>query len=394
MSATLEASVARYPCSCPFDQLYLVPRKALDLRFCSYHAPQYIELTELLEGGVAALDKAFETHPALAEARARFLAGEYLQAGCSPGCHPLCAFQTTDRGVAAPVRESAAATPALKRLWISIGPDCNLRCRYCLDPEHFEIDYNTCDPRVLSILPAFVERGGEVLVTGGEPFLPKFKFADILRQLRGCDSGGLIRIQTNGTYLDEKTRRLILEAPVATVNISFDTVRPELFEYLRHGARFQTVWNNMLALKAERDALGLNRPFLVVLCAVLRANYDHLFETVEAVAAQGIPISLNALFKGYYSPDFCREQGLHSLSIKELESLAATIGRIRDRFGANGLVGWAGLDGQVQNLLREKREGHGDFQVSLGDGGEAPRKQRKPLKRFWNSWRTFFRRPT
>jgi hypothetical protein len=106
----------------------------------------------------------------------------------------------------------------------------------------------------------------------------------------------------------------------------------------------------------------------------MRDNYDHLLETVDGVAGEGICISLNALFKGYYSPDFCREQGLHTLTVPELQALDETITRIRERHGDNGLVGWAGLKGQVDNLLMMKRSAGANFQVALGDGGEARRK--------------------
>jgi sulfatase maturation enzyme AslB (radical SAM superfamily) len=363
-----------FPCFAPFEQLYLVPRKALDFRLCSYHPPQYVPLSELLEGGLETLDRLFETHPALAAERERFLAGDFDGAKCSSGCHSLCRWQTTGQGFT-PARDAEGQPQIkLKRLWLSMGPDCNIKCRYCLDPANFQIDYNSCDPRVMNILPAFVRRGGEVLLTGGEPFLPKFKFVDALRQLKGCDSGGRLHVQTNATYLNADVRQIVLDAPFATVNMSLDTLRPELFEYLRRGAKFATVWGNMRALRAERDARGQSNPFLVVLCAVMRDNYDHLLETVNGVAGEGIAISLNALFKGYYSPDFCREQGLHTLSVDELKLLDETISRIREKHGDNGLVGWAGLKGQVDNLLTIKQSAGRDFQVALGDGGEARRK--------------------
>jgi MoaA/NifB/PqqE/SkfB family radical SAM enzyme len=159
----------------------------------------------------------------------------------------------------------------------------------------------------MTLARGLVARGDDVLLTGGEPFFPKFGFAKILNELvESYDRKSLGRfdIQTNGTYLDESVRGLLLRAPVSVVGISMDTLRPELFDYLRRGSRFEQVWDNARALVRERDAAGLREPEVKVLCAVMKANYDHLGETIDRVVTEGMGISLNILFKAYFSPIF------------------------------------------------------------------------------------------
>ena len=367
-----------YPCPAPFSQLYVVPRKHLDLRFCSYHGPLFVTDQEaMFREGPAALKRFFSSHAELARRREAFLEGNYEKAGCPSGCFWFQKWKTSGQGFAADEYQDAEGNFRLGKLWLSVGPDCNVTCRYCLDPEEFHIDFKTCSPSVMNLARDFVAHGGEILLTGGEPFLSKFKLLPTLESLAAERHAGMgsFHIHTNATYLDEKCRDVILRAPVHAIDISMDTLRPELFEYLRRGCKFDRVWGNAQALVRERNVRGLNEPTICILCAVMRDTHDHIEETVAKVVESGMRISLNSLFKGYYSPDFCREQSLHSLTLTQLENLERTVASFEGCYGLKGPVGFLGFLGQVRDLIAAKRSGGTGRQVALGDGGEARRKQ-------------------
>ncbi len=122
-----------------------------------------------------------------------------------------------------------------------------------------------------------------------------------------------------------------------------DTLRKDLFEYLRKGADFDKVWDNILALKKERDQLGLERPRILILCAVMTDNYSHIIETVEKAISEGLMISLNALFKSYYSSDFSGAHGLQNLEIQQLRKLYDDILFLEQKYGPTGPVHYHGI---------------------------------------------------
>lgn len=367
-----------YPCPAPFSQLYVVPRTLLDLRFCSYHEPVFVPDQEAVyREGPEALQRFFRENPELERRRAAYLRGDYEEAGCPSGCFWFQKWKTTGNGFSPAEFQEAQGGLRLHKLWLSVGPDCNVTCRYCLEPKEFKIDFKTCSPSVMNLAEEFIAEGGQILLTGGEPFMSKFNLLPALARLaaRPQEGMGSFDIHTNATYLDAEARDIILRSPVRVINISMDTLRPELFEYLRRGCKFDKVWGNALALVNERQERGLDKPYVCILCAVMRDNWDHVAETTAEVVAHGMGISLNALFKGYYSPDFCREQSLHNLSLAQLESLERTVASFETTYGRNGLVHYQGFLGQLRDLIAAKRAGGNGKQVALGDGGEARRKK-------------------
>jgi sulfatase maturation enzyme AslB (radical SAM superfamily) len=372
---TPEMLARAYPCPYAFSQLYMVPRTQLDLRFCSYHGPVFFEDQKAVyRGGVEALDRILHAHPQFVARRAAYLAGDYKGAGCSENCIWFNKWKTTGKGFKLADHLGPDGRFKLGKIWLSMGPDCNVTCRYCLEPGEFKMDFNTCDPAVMNIARDFVRRGGELLLTGGETFLPKWGFAKALEELVNWgDAKGTISMHTNGTYLNEKNRDLLLRGPVSVVGISMDTLRKDLYEYLRRGTSFDLVWGNVTAFLRERAARGQNHPVITILCAVMKSTAGHIVETVDRAVEAGLGISLNALFQGYYSPAFSSQEGLHNLSPAELEKLYQDVLHLEKKYGPSGRVNYQGFKGQVENQLQLAKSGQGEKQVILGGGGQTPR---------------------
>lgn len=360
-----------YPCANPFSQLYLIPRDKLYVRFCPFH-PTLIEIEDYENLGYEDLCEIFNHNEEAIEIRQRFLNGDFKGAGCPDSCECMAAFHVGSSGVRAEDYYDDKKEYAFSKANLSLGPDCNIRCRYCLDDENFEVDFGSCKPKFADFIVSFVHNGGHLLLTGGETFLPKWGLVDKLKQLAqlGHNKGG-IEVFTNATLLDEDACNAILAAPVDFVGISMDTSRPELFEYIRRGSTFSQVYANAKRLLSKRNQSGKLSPHIRILCAVLKSTAEHLEETVDFYLNEGFDLSLNILFRANFSPDFCERESLDMLNLEQLEHVESQLERIEEKWGER--VYSASFKGQLQNVICKKKNKM-TAQQTLGGGGYARRK--------------------
>lgn len=147
-------------------------------------------------------------------------------------------------------------------LRVSVTDRCDLRCVYCM-AEHM-----TFLPKaeVLSleeldrIASAFVSLGTRKLrLTGGEPLVRK-GMMDLVRSLgRHLRSGALdeLTLTTNGTRLTEFASQLA-NAGVRRINVSLDTLKPDLFRRLTRGGDLAKVLAGIKAAQAAGLSVKIN----------------------------------------------------------------------------------------------------------------------------------------
>lgn len=147
-------------------------------------------------------------------------------------------------------------------LRLSLTDRCDLRCAYCM-PERM-----TFLPRaeVLTleelheVALAFIARGvRKIRLTGGEPLVRK-GMMDLIRSLsRHLRSGALdeLTLTTNGTRLAEFAPQLAA-AGIRRVNVSLDTLKPDLFRTLTRGGQVAKVLEGVAAAKAAGLAVKIN----------------------------------------------------------------------------------------------------------------------------------------
>jgi cyclic pyranopterin phosphate synthase len=165
---------------------------------------------------------------------------------------------------------AAAANPPLidafgrtvTYLRVSVTDRCDLRCVYCM-AEHM-----TFLPKaeVLSleeldrIASAFVALGVKKLrLTGGEPLVRKGLMTLVKSLSRHLQSGALseLTLTTNGTQLATHAQALA-DAGVKRINVSVDTLNPDLFARLTRGGDLAKVIGGIDAAQAAGLAVKIN----------------------------------------------------------------------------------------------------------------------------------------
>ncbi len=162
--------------------------------------------------------------------------------------------------------QSAALTDRFGRtvsyLRLSVTDRCDLRCVYCMS-EHMTF---LPKAQVLTleeldrIATAFVGLGTRKLrITGGEPLVRKGLIGLIEGLSRHLRSGALdeITLTTNGTRLAQFADPLA-QAGVRRINVSLDTLKPDLFRALTRGGDVAQVLAGIDAAQAAGLAVKIN----------------------------------------------------------------------------------------------------------------------------------------
>src|ERR1700728_342413 len=144
-------------------------------------------------------------------------------------------------------------------LRVSLTDRCNLRCAYCMPPEGLDWlpkpEVLTGD-EIIRLITIGVQTLGirEVRFTGGEPLLRR-DLADIIAATAALDPRPDISLTTNGIGLDRRAAGL-RAAGLDRINVSLDTLRPEVFRKLARRDRLADVLAGVSAGGGARAAAG------------------------------------------------------------------------------------------------------------------------------------------
>lgn len=128
-------------------------------------------------------------------------------------------------------------------LRISVTDRCNLRCTYCM-PET-GIPQKACQDilsyeEIVKASKAFAALGiRKIKLTGGEP-LVRLGICDLIRQLKRVVGIDQVTLTTNGVLLAEMAEEL-MDAGVDGINISLDTLNPDIFAKITRKDEFHRV---------------------------------------------------------------------------------------------------------------------------------------------------------
>ena len=277
-------------------------------------------------------------------------------------------------------------------LRVSLTDRCNLRCAYCMPPEGLDWlpgDEVLTGEEIVRLITIGVTRLGirEVRFTGGEPLLRR-DLESIVSRTAALLPRPEISLTTNGIGLSRRAGAL-REAGVDRINVSLDTLRPEVFRKLARRDRLPDVLDGLAAAAAAgltpvkvNTVLmrGINDDEAVPLLAYcLSHGYElrfieqmpldaqHGWKRAEMVTADEIFASLSSSFT--LTPDEERARGAAPAETFLVDGGPARVGVIasvtRPFCGSCDRVRLT-ADGQVRNCLFAREES--DLRSALRSG--------------------------
>lgn len=143
---------------------------------------------------------------------------------------------------------------------LSVTDRCDLRCFYCMpkgfrdfeEPEHW-LSFEEIE----RVMGAFGRLGTRrVRLTGGEPLVRK-NLPDLAARLNALPGIDDISLSTNATRMARHAQEL-KDAGVARINVSLDSLKPEVFKEIT-GGKLEKVLDGLMASKAAGlDPIKIN----------------------------------------------------------------------------------------------------------------------------------------
>jgi cyclic pyranopterin phosphate synthase len=169
---------------------------------------------------------------------------------------------------------------------LSVTDQCDLRCFYCMpkgfkdfeEPEHW-LSFD----EIARVMGAFGKLGVErVRITGGEPLVRK-NIPDLVSRLATLPGINDISLSTNATRM-RKHAQSLKDAGVARINVSLDSLKPEVFKQVT-GGKLEKVLDGLMAAK---DA-GFS-PIKINMVAMKGVNDGEFEDMVEFCLEHGFTL--------------------------------------------------------------------------------------------------------
>lgn len=174
-------------------------------------------------------------------------------------------------------------------LRISVTDRCDLRCRYCMaeSMSFLPTAKLMTIEEMITIAEAFIARGvRRIRLTGGEPLVRR-GVTDLARALGRHVGDGLdeLTLTTNGTRLAAEAESLAA-AGVERINVSLDTLDPQLFRHITRTGELAKVLDGIAAASAAGLRIKIN------MVALKGLNEDEIVPMLRWCAAQAHDLTL------------------------------------------------------------------------------------------------------
>ncbi|GBE54841.1 cyclic pyranopterin monophosphate synthase [archaeon BMS3Bbin15] len=185
---------------------------------------------------------------------------------------------------------------------VSITSRCNFSCRYCHHEGMAAGSENEMTPEEIREIVAMGVRFGvkKVKITGGEPLVRK-DVVDVIDRVSSIEGITDLSITTNGYYLEDYASDL-KKAGLDRVNVSLDTLRPDVFKWITGSDTYETVIKGIdAALEAELTPLKIN---VVVMKGI---NDNEINSMLKSYSGREVIVQLielvksdSSMFRDYY----------------------------------------------------------------------------------------------
>ena len=248
-------------------------------------------------------------------------------------------------------RVAARATAAQQDpicVYLETTNRCNLLCTTC--PRTYEELEPPADMswdlfrRIVDQLPR-IERA--VLHGVGEPMLVK-RLPDMVRYLK--DRGTYVLFNTNGTVLNEKNGRALIDAGLDELRVSLDAANAQSYQAVRGKNYFNRILKNVRTFCALQERLGCERPRVSAWLTGLKETIAELPDFVRVAAETGVKeVYLQRLVFfdneaiGHARPDQALYERMTREEAHYLDEATALAHSLGLTFSASGAVSEPGL---------------------------------------------------
>ena len=219
-------------------------------------------------------------------------------------------------------------------LYLETTNRCNLLCTTCPRTyEELEPPADMSWELFTSIVDQIPRLERAVLHGVGEPMLVKH-LPRMVRYLK--DRNTYVLFNTNGTVLNEKNGRALIEADLDELRVSFDASNPESYRAIRGKNYFNRILKNVKAFRELQEREGHVKPRVSAWLTGLRETIEELPDFVRVAAETGVKeVHLQRLvfFKhdaiGLARPDqalYEQLSGAESVHIDRAAELAKSLG--------------------------------------------------------------------
>jgi MoaA/NifB/PqqE/SkfB family radical SAM enzyme len=187
---------------------------------------------------------------------------------------------------AAPVRQGAAAARPPVCLYLEVTNRCNLLCTTC-PRTYVELE----PPADMSwelfrrIVDQVPEVSRAVMHGVGEPMLVR-NLPRMVRYLK--DRGVYVLFNTNGTVLNEKNGRALVDAGLDELRVSLDASNAKSYLKVRGKDYFNRILKNVKAFRAMQEREGHARPRVSAWLTGLKETVEELPAFVRIAAEIGV----------------------------------------------------------------------------------------------------------
>jgi radical SAM protein with 4Fe4S-binding SPASM domain len=180
------------------------------------------------------------------------------------------------------------APPLPDRLQVEVTAACNLRCRMCI--VRYQPPYARSASMSLSTFQQLIDPLPdlrEVVLQGiGEPLLAPDIYAMVAyASARGIRCG----FNSNATLLTHVAGERLLDAGIDWLCFSLDGASKATYEFVREGARWESVTENIARFAGQARARGADGPRLSLVMVLMQRNLHELPALIEQAAVWGIP---------------------------------------------------------------------------------------------------------
>lgn len=209
--------------------------------------------------------------------------------------------------------------PRLEILDISLGNQCNLKCRTCHDGDSSywareqwdlgekNVDFSKYQSQIIKLekpSDSFIEsikkqslpNAKELHFFGGEPFLMKSTW-DLISYAKSQElhKNLIVSFNTNMTIWNDSNISLLDDFHEVDIAMSIDGIGSR-FEYMRHPAKWTEVEKNILSAIEWRSKKSNSRN-LIICCTVSAYNIFYISEVIDFANKHNITFWLNPVFE-------------------------------------------------------------------------------------------------